>query len=217
MPAEPRAKYMASYEERLATPANRESNDPISQLALQRLVATVRSHGAIPIFVVPPTTEAGYFYPPMDREKDLAILDFSDVRKYPELYDPNHRIDLDHLNTAGAKIFSEALAQDFVPMVNRTQGNTMIKSLACVCCFFAGLVLASLAIGRCLPFPDVPGIRQKLDWLARHGDDFDVVFLGSSRVEQQIIPEEFDHAAASLGHPVRSFNAGMAAMVPAGG
>ncbi|HEY3901851.1 MAG TPA: hypothetical protein VGM54_24775 [Chthoniobacter sp.] len=86
--------------------------------------------------------------------------------------------------------------------------------LACVFCFVAGLVLASFAIGRCLPFPDVPGIRQKLAWLGKHGDDFDVVFIGSSRVEQQIIPEEFDRTAASLGHPVRSFNAGMAAMVP---
>jgi hypothetical protein len=123
MPAEPRAKYVASYEERLATPATRERNDPVSQLALQRLAATVRKSGAVPIFVIPPTTEAGYFYPPADQEKDLAILDFSDVRKYPNLYDPNHRIDLDHLNTAGAKIFSEALAQDFVTMVKRTPGT----------------------------------------------------------------------------------------------
>jgi len=84
----------------------------------------------------------------------------------------------------------------------------------CVLCFFLGLVVACLAIGRCLPFPDVPGIRQKLDWLAAHGDDFDVIFIGSSRVEQQIIPSEFDRAAASLGCPVRSFNAGMPAMVP---
>ncbi|HEY3901850.1 MAG TPA: hypothetical protein VGM54_24770 [Chthoniobacter sp.] len=123
MPPEPRAKYLASYEERLATPATRERNDPVSQVALQRLVATVRRSGAVPIFVVPPTTEAGYFYPPAEREKDISILDFSDVRKYPELYDPDHRIDLDHLNTSGAKIFSAALAQYFVPMVNRTQGT----------------------------------------------------------------------------------------------
>lgn len=96
----------------------------------------------------------------------------------------------------------------------RIAPRLFFQPLACVFCFFAGLMLASLVIGRCLPFPDVPGIRQKLDWLSKHGDDFDVVFIGSSRVEQQIIPEEFDRTAASLGHPVRSFNAGMAAMVP---
>src|SRR6202044_3122926 len=73
---------------------------------------------------------------------------------------------------------------------------------------------ACLVIERSLPFPDVPGIRPKLDWLAAHGDDFDVIFIGSSRVEQQIIPSEFDQTAASLGCPVRSFNAGMPAMVP---
>ena len=60
----------------------------------------------------------------------------------------------------------------------------------------------------------MPIVHQKLDWLAAHGDDFDVIFIGSSRVEQQIIPEVFDHTAAALGHPVRSFNAGISAMVP---
>ena len=123
MPAEPRAKYMAAYAERLAAPATLERNDPISQQALQRLIATVRKSGAIPIFVVPPTTEAGHFYPSKELEKDLVILDFSDVRKYPELYDPNHRIDPDHLNTAGARIFSEELAQGFVPVVKPTKGG----------------------------------------------------------------------------------------------
>jgi hypothetical protein len=81
-------------------------------------------------------------------------------------------------------------------------------------CFLGALGAACAFFAAILPFPDVPGIRQKLDWLAAQGDDFDVVFLGSSRVEQQIIPSVFDETAAALGHPVRSFNAGMPAMVP---
>jgi hypothetical protein len=122
MPAGPRAVYMAAYNERLAKPVTEERNDPISQLALRRLITTVRQCGAVPIFVIPPTTEAGHFYPPLELEKELAILDFSDVRKYPELYNPDHRIDLDHLNTAGAKIFSEALARYFLPLANQAPG-----------------------------------------------------------------------------------------------
>jgi len=120
MPAEARAKYLNGYAERLAAPAVKERGDPVSQFALERLVAAVLRNGAVPIFVVPPTTEAGHFFPTTEREQELAVLDFSDVRKYPELYLPEHRIDLDHLNTAGAKIFSDALARCFVALVERT-------------------------------------------------------------------------------------------------
>ena len=87
-------------------------------------------------------------------------------------------------------------------------------SLFCVLCFLTSFVGISILIGRMLPFPDVQGMRQKLDRLATHGDDFDAVVIGSSRVEQQFIPSIFDQTSASLGCPVRSFNAGMAAMVP---
>jgi hypothetical protein len=112
---------MNGYAQRIAVPAVQERNDPVSQVALDRLAATVVRSGATPIFVVPPTTEAGHFFPTTARERNLAVLDFSDVRKYPELYVPEHRIDLDHLNTAGAKIFSEALAQCFVALVGRSR------------------------------------------------------------------------------------------------
>jgi hypothetical protein len=38
------------------------------------------------------------------------MLDFSDPARYPELYDPRHRYDSDHLNLAGAEMFSRLLA-----------------------------------------------------------------------------------------------------------
>ncbi|MEP6671035.1 MAG: hypothetical protein ABJF10_17880 [Chthoniobacter sp.] len=76
------------------------------------------------------------------------------------------------------------------------------------------LGLACFGIGRSLPFPDVPVVRPKMDWLARHGDEFDVLVIGSSRVQHQFMPSIFDQAAAESGHPVRSGNAGIAAMFP---
>jgi hypothetical protein len=116
MAAAPRAEYLRAYEERLATPAVLERSDPVSQDALDDLAASVRRSGAVPIFIVPPTTESGHFFPTAEREKDLAVFDFSDVRRYPELYSPEHRIDPDHLNTAGARIFSEELAKLFLTL-----------------------------------------------------------------------------------------------------
>ena len=97
---------------------------------------------------------------------------------------------------------------------NVSRGWVGLRSLVCLACYCLGLGLASFVLGRCLPFPDVPTVRAKLDWLAKHGDEFDVIVIGSSRVQLQFIPSVFDRAAAESGRPVRSFNAGISAMVP---
>jgi len=66
---------------------------------------------------------------------------------------------------------------------------------------------------RFLPFPEVPRVREKLEYLAKHGDDFDVIFIGSSQVNWQVMPSIFDRVAGEQGVPVRSFNAGVWAMM----
>jgi hypothetical protein len=86
--------------------------------------------------------------------------------------------------------------------------------MACFFCFVASFALVCFVLARNLPFPNVPTVRPKLDWLAAHGDEFDVLCVGSSRVQQQFMPAIFDRVAAEAGVPVRSFNAGIAAMVP---
>ena len=80
--------------------------------------------------------------------------------------------------------------------------------------FFAALGTACTLIGRWLPFPDVPTIRDKMEHLALHGDDYDVIFVGSSRVHFQVLPSIFDQIAHDHGLAVRSFNAAVAAMRP---
>ena len=80
---------------------------------------------------------------------------------------------------------------------------------------FAGtLMLSCVVIGRLLPFPEVPTVSDKLEHLERHGAEYDALFIGSSRVQFQIIPALFDRTAAGHGLAVRSFNAGISAMVP---
>jgi hypothetical protein len=79
--------------------------------------------------------------------------------------------------------------------------------------FFAALAVACAILGRYLPFPEVPRVRDKLDFLAKHGDDYDVIFIGSSQVNWQVMPSVFDRVAAEHGIPVRSFNAGIWGMM----
>ena len=55
-------------------------------------------------------------------------------------------------------------------------------------------------------------VRDKIEYLARHGDEYDVLFVGSSRIHSQVMPAIFDRVASENGVPVKSFNAGIAGM-----
>ena len=80
---------------------------------------------------------------------------------------------------------------------------------------FLGALVASWAVlGRCLPFPAVPVVREKVEQLSHYGDEYDVLFIGSSRIYFQVLPSIFDQVAREHGLPLRSFNAGIAAMRP---
>lgn len=102
---------------RRETPAMRDEGDPVSQLALRRMVEKIRKIGATPILVIPPTTSKKNFVPAPELGADLIVLDFSDVEKYAALYENRHRLDTDHVNTAGAEVFTELLVDAFTAAV----------------------------------------------------------------------------------------------------
>lgn len=52
-------------------------------------------------------------------------------------------------------------------------------------------------------------------WFEQHKDNFDIVFIGSSRFYHGISPRLFDRVAAEAGHHWRSFNLGVDKMRPA--
>lgn len=80
-------------------------------------------------------------------------------------------------------------------------------------CILGALTCA--AIHQALPFPHPPGIYQKYLHFAEHRDEYDALFLGSSRFYHHIIPRRFDAAIASTtGRNLRSFNFGYDAMWP---
>ena len=72
--------------------------------------------------------------------------------------------------------------------------------------FIAGAVIVSVILSRAIPSVRPPQISAKLDWLAQHGEEYDTFFIGSSRVQRQIIPAIFDSEMAVYGISTKSFN-----------
>lgn len=105
-------KLERDLEERKAEPAEVNYDAKISQIALDRLLRRIRDVGAIPVLIVPPTTSSKRFHPAPWITPQPLVLDFSDINRYPELYEPRHRLDYTHLNLAGSQIFSALLANE---------------------------------------------------------------------------------------------------------
>jgi hypothetical protein len=75
-------------------------------------------------------------------------------------------------------------------------------------------MLVCVAIAAALPFPDIPLVTAKLDHFRRHANDYDTLFLGSSRIYHQLIPSLFDELTAEHGLKTKSFNAAIDGMRP---
>ena len=63
-----------------------------------------------------------------------------------------------------------------------------------------------------IPPADVPQFSEKLEYFAAHRDEFDTLFIGSSRTFRQLLPKIFDPAMAAGGQPTRTFNFGLDGM-----
>ncbi|HEY3899197.1 MAG TPA: hypothetical protein VGM54_11320 [Chthoniobacter sp.] len=57
-----------------------------------------------------------------------------------------------------------------------------------------------------------PLVREKMTFLARHVNEYNTLFLGSSRMQAHVMPTVFDRDVAD--HDIHSFNAGVAGMYP---
>ena len=81
--------------------------------------------------------------------------------------------------------------------------------------WIAAFALVACLINRSLPLPKVGGIYEKYEHFAARRDQYNVLFIGSSRFYHQIVPERFDsRVAATNGALVRSFNFGADGMRP---
>lgn len=73
-------------------------------------------------------------------------------------------------------------------------------------------LLTCIVIHALLSFPQIDGVSEKLRFFAAHKDEFDTLFIGSSRVHFQISPAIFDQAMREAGSPTHSFNFGVGGM-----
>jgi hypothetical protein len=78
----------------------------------------------------------------------------------------------------------------------------------------AGFCATAFVVHSLLPLPEVAGVTSKILFLAAHRDDYDTIFLGSSRVYHGIDPATFDAAMAAGGEPSHSYNLGIDGMLP---
>jgi hypothetical protein len=84
----------------------------------------------------------------------------------------------------------------------------------CVALGLSALLATSLVYHAVLP-PSLPeGVAEKLEFFAKHKDEFDTLFLGSSRFYYALSPEGFDQITRENGVPTRTFNFGIDGMNP---
>jgi hypothetical protein len=79
-------------------------------------------------------------------------------------------------------------------------------------------VLTGLLLGLAAPTPEgdprIAVLSQKLEHLRRHGDDFDLLLVGSSRFHYSIDPALLDAEAARQGCRISSYNMGVQGLNP---
>jgi hypothetical protein len=85
----------------------------------------------------------------------------------------------------------------------------LINSTICVVAF----LVTCIVLRAVLPFPEIDGgVSQKFRFFAAHKDEFDTLFIGSSRIYFQISPAIFDRVTRESGLATHSFNFGIGGM-----
>jgi len=91
----------------------------------------------------------------------------------------------------------------------KTVTLALINSTICVVAF----LITCIVLRAVLPFPEIDGgVSQKFRFFAAHKDEFDTLFIGSSRIYFQISPAIFDRVTRDSGLPTHSFNFGIGGM-----
>lgn len=94
-----------------------------------------------------------------------------------------------------------------------TSRETVIRALTNTGIGAAAFIITCVGLRVVLPFPEIDGgVSQKFRFFAAHKDEFDTLFIGSSRVYFQISPAIFDRVTRESGMPTHSFNFGIGGM-----
>jgi hypothetical protein len=72
--------------------------------------------------------------------------------------------------------------------------------------FLAGMAFIVANLHDVEPLPFWSWSRNKVNWVTEHGEEYDTLFFGSSRMHYGLKPDVFDARMAELGTPTKSFN-----------
>lgn len=87
--------------------------DPVLTEELTTLTRVINQKGTAVIFFHGPVVgETRTPEPIQDAQRNPPIIAFDDPERHADLYDARHRYDLQHLNAAGAEIFSKAIGAE---------------------------------------------------------------------------------------------------------
>lgn len=92
--------------------------------------------------------------------------------------------------------------------------RNVIRAFGFALLFVAVLVCGGAVMHRVDPFREVPIVREKWDHWLKHKDEYDTLFIGTSRTYRGVSPALFDEVTAKAGVPTHSFNFGIDAMLP---
>jgi hypothetical protein len=107
-------EYRRRLAEALETPHRLRYGDAESQAELLRKRALAERHGARLVLVAPPYLHEPFAPLP---SHGIPFLDFSDPRRFPDLFADALRIDAGHLNPRGAELYSRLLARELLAAV----------------------------------------------------------------------------------------------------
>ncbi|PYL65067.1 MAG: hypothetical protein DMF20_09405 [Verrucomicrobia bacterium] len=103
------------------------------------------------------------------------------------------------------------------PPHEATGRKTLIRAVANSVIGLTAFLVTCIGLRAILPFPEIDGgVSQKFRFFAAHKDEFDTLFIGSSRIYFQISPAIFDRVTGESGLPTHSFNFGETAQLEMG-
>jgi hypothetical protein len=94
-----------------------------------------------------------------------------------------------------------------------TRRKTLIQAVTNSAIAATAFLITCIGLHAVLPFPEIDdGVSQKFRFFSAHKDEFDTLFIGSSRIYFQISPAVFDRVTRESGLPTHSFNFGIGGM-----
>ena len=94
-----------------------------------------------------------------------------------------------------------------------TQRKSLIRAVTNSAIAVIAFLITCIGLRAVLPFPEIDGgVSPKFRFFSEHKDEFDTLFIGSSRIYFQISPAIFDRVTQESGLPTHSFNLGVGGM-----